>query len=77
MFGGNQEWKTHTKCSYIHTHNLFLGSGLGNTDEEGDDIVSPAQLIRNAIARVRGYTYLLICSAISASNVNSQKQKPT
>lgn len=41
--------KAHAKRRYINPHDLFLGSGLRNADEKRNDIVSPVQLLSNAI----------------------------
>jgi hypothetical protein len=68
----------HAKRRYINTHNLFLGCGLRYADEERDNVVSPAQILSTTMTGgVMGANYLLICSAISVSNVNNQKQNPT
>jgi hypothetical protein len=36
--------EAYAKSRYIDAHDLFLGSGLRNTDEERNDIIFPVHL---------------------------------
>jgi hypothetical protein len=77
-----ENWRgrcTHSECGDDDPDNFFFDSGLGDEDEEGDDVVFPEYARKLKLVSKKGYQCfnLLICSETSCSNDNSQRQNAT